>query len=306
MKFRINYLSALIVVFLISASFVSAKELKILHEKNYNVKSGSELNINTTVGDLYLSTWDKEEISVKISGNRKAEEKINFSFNAGNGGLEIDARKESSSWFSFSGVYLKYEIKVPKNFNAYIKTAGGDIKFYDLNGRSELKTSGGNIKIFNFSGETGLYTSGGDIEINNSKGIIESETSGGNIDILSFNGNILTKTSGGDIEIQSSNGKINASTSGGDIKLNYKGENRGIDLHTSGGDILVELQNDLKADIDLHTSGGEVECDLNMTRTLKVKSNIITAEVNGGGEKIICKTSGGNIKVRNFSESAQK
>jgi len=296
-------------IFLLFLIFISsnifADELIKIHEKTYSTKNGLELKITTSIGDVYLSTWDKLEIYVKISGNRKAQEKIDFTYSNNENGLEITAKKEGGSWFTFGGAYLKYEIKLPKNYNSSIKTAGGDIKIYDLNGKINFTTSGGDVSLFNTVGDANVKTSGGDIKLSNTKGELNINTSGGDIDVNDFAGSLYASTSGGDIELNGGNGKIDASTSGGNVKLNYSGENKGIDLSTSGGDIDVSVPANFKAEADLSTSGGEIECELNVTKSIKIKSTTFKAEVNGGGNLIKCHTSGGDVTVKQNLNTAK-
>ena len=91
--------------------------------------------------------------------------------------------------------------------------------------------------------------------------------------------------------------KINAETSGGDINLEYEGENKGIDLSTSGGDIDINLPKDFKASMELSTSGGDVSCSLNMSNVKKSSGSRLIGDLNGGGEKLYAHTSGGDITV---------
>ena len=275
-----------------------AQEVKTLHEKDFNVKEGEALRLDTSTGDVYISVWDKPVVHVKISGNRKAKDKMKFRFEKTDEGVKIVGKRDSWTGFLFfSNVYVKYEIKLPKNFNAGVKTSGGDIRLYDLAGDIRIETSGGDINLFNTIGKTRLSTSGGDISLENSKGNFDLSTSGGDITTQNSNGDLIAHTSGGDIKLRGQDGRMKASTSGGDIFLDYNGTNRGIDLSTSGGDIQVKVKNEISANLELSTSGGDIECSLPTTRTRKISSTKFLAEVNGGGEVFHCETSGGDIRV---------
>ncbi|MDZ7626687.1 MAG: DUF4097 family beta strand repeat-containing protein [Ignavibacteriaceae bacterium] len=91
--------------------------------------------------------------------------------------------------------------------------------------------------------------------------------------------------------------QINAETSGGDIKLEYEGENKGIDLSTSGGDIEVKVVKEINASMELSTSGGDVSCSLNMSNVKKSSGSRLIGDLNGGGQKLFAHTSGGDITV---------
>lgn len=288
----------ILVVFLFTSIVLNAQGLRTLREKSFSVKEGETIRLNTSTGDIYMSTWDKPEVYVKISGNKSASEKVKFRMNQSNDGVEIIAKSGSLfSFFFWKNVYLKYEIKVPRNYNANINTSGGDIKLYDLKGEIELGTSGGNVRVFNTVGNTNLSTSGGDIELDNCKGRFDVSTSGGTITAKKLYGDFNGETSGGDIHIESQDSKIKAHTSGGTISLDYKGSNKGIELETSGGDINVRVPKEIAASLDLSTSGGDIECNLPTSKTTKISSSEYHAETNGGGKVLYCNTSGGSIRV---------
>jgi hypothetical protein len=298
MKTRLT-ISLFILVFLgilITSSY--SRDLKIIHEKTFQTELGKNFKLKTSCGDVYISTWDKPELYVKISGNSKAEEKMKFRFEKSDDGITIEGKHGSLfNWFSGSGMYVKYEIKLPDLYNAKISTAGGDIKLYDLKGVVDFSTSGGDIFIKNTDGPIHSSTSGGDITIEINKGILDLSTSGGDIQVKDFDGDLSVSTSGGDIVLNGKNGKVNASTSGGDINLTYLDSNKGIDLSTTGGDIYVRVPENFSADANLSTTGGDVECDLPITSKGKITASKIKGLLNGGGPKLECSTTGGDIKI---------
>ncbi|MBP1682959.1 MAG: hypothetical protein H6Q27_523, partial [Ignavibacteriaceae bacterium] len=203
----------------------------------------------------------KEEVSVKVLGDEEAMEKMDFTLEGNDEEVKVIGKKKSSTSSWFSSMSVKVEIKVPASFNLDINTAGGDIKCGGITGKAELNTSGGDIWADKFSGD------------------------------------LVVSTSGGDIYLFCTNTKINAETSGGDVKLEYEGENKGIDLSTSGGDIEVKLSQNFKAEIELSTSGGDVSCSLNMSNVKKSSGSRLIGDLNGGGEKLLAHTSGGDITV---------
>ncbi len=290
----------IITLFILTISVSSGfAEERVIHEKTFNTESGKNFKLSTSSGDVYISTWDKSQVYVKISGNRKAKDKVNFKFENNDDGIEITAKKDSwMNFFSWSGIYLKYEIKVPKNYNAYISTAGGDIKLYDINGEIRLETSGGDVFVKGTEGKSSISTSGGDIIAENNDGKLDVSTSGGDIRVKAFNGDVSASTSGGDIVLIGKKGRVNASTSGGDISLELlDATNEGIELSTTGGDIQVRVPGSFSANVDLSTTGGDVECDIPLTSKGKISASRIRGEINGGGKLLDCSTTGGDIHL---------
>ena len=293
------YFVTLITLLLVTGVSV-AKELRVLYEKTYHISPGKELKVEASVGDVMISTWDKDEVYIKVLGNQKAQDDVDFSFDANNDRVEVIAKKEGGffNWFGFHGVSLRFEIKVPKNFNNRVSTSGGDVKLSDVVGKTHLKTSGGDVWVKNTEGELETTTSGGDVTLYGNKGDLSVSTSGGDIEAKNFDGDLYASTSGGDIRLKGTNSKIHAETSGGDIDLEYWGPNKGIDLSTSGGDIYIKLPDDFSASVKLTTSGGEVSTDIGVNNVRKMSSHKLEGVLNKGGSPLNATTSGGDIVVR--------
>jgi DUF4097 and DUF4098 domain-containing protein YvlB len=265
--FTIIFLSFINSFIIAEISTPANLSLETLHHRSFIISSGKDLILNTESGDVTITPWDKEEVEVKILGNERARERMRFSFNSNNNKVEVTGKRDGSGWSWFSSMNLKYEILVPSSFNIDISTAGGDIKIGGVKGKIILNTSGGDIWVDRCTGT------------------------------------IDTKTSGGDINIFSSNSPVNARTSGGDINFEYSGTNKGIDLKTSGGDIDIKVSPDIKASVDLSTSGGEISIEeIDIIDASKMSRNKVIANINGRGEKLIARTSGGDIKIKKLKE----
>ncbi len=275
------------------------QSLDVIHEKSFNTSTGKKLVVKAQSGDVDISTWDKPEVYVKILGNERANEKIKFSFDSSDEGVSIIAEKKDKwNFFSFGGIKLRFEIKIPDKYEAKVSSSGGDIRLKDLTGDVNLRTSGGDVSVHNTTGTLAIVTSGGDIDLKNNVGDIKASTSGGDVSGRNFVGNLDASSSGGDIDLSGQNGKVDVHTSGGEIKLNYTGENKGINLSTSGGDISVRLPSDFNASAKMTTSGGSISCSFKSTNIIKVTSSKFEADLNNGGDPLILKTSGGDITVR--------
>ena len=271
----------------------------IIAEKNFEVKSGEILKVDAEGADINVWSWDKNTVEVKVYGNRKAEDKLEIEIEQTSDGVEVNIEKRGgffSGWFS--SISCRTEIRVPENYNIYVKTSGGDVSVKEITGRVELKTSGGDVNSGGVKGTLKIGTSGGDIVVQDQEGESYLSTSGGDIKGRSLVGDVDASTSGGDIELSVEKGKVEASTSGGDVVVDFNGVNMGIDLRTSGGDVALRVPKDIKADVFLYASGGRVDCALDATKVYKESKRKFEGELNGGGEKIYCKTSGGDVELR--------
>ncbi|MCB9247468.1 MAG: DUF4097 family beta strand repeat protein [Ignavibacteriales bacterium] len=281
-----------------SSNTIFAKELKLIHEKSFNVRNGENLIVKTDVGDVTVKTWDNKVVSIKIYGDKDAEAKMEFSFNQSENSVEVIGEKEGGKLFGwFSRIELKFEITVPREFNLNLKTSGGDLVARNIMGEFQLKTSGGDIYLNEAEGNLDASTSGGDINLLKYLGDIDVSTSGGDIEISASKGKTFASTSGGDIVIKSTEGEVNAKTSGGDISLNYSGENYGVNLATSGGDIDVKLPANFNANVEIKTSGGKIYNSFTNTQSSKMTKSKLEGKFNNGGKNLRCSTSGGDINI---------
>lgn len=307
MKKNITFKAILLFTILLTSSLTACHievnsdgngDLQTIQEKTFSIQPGKNLKVEASSGDVTVTTWDKSEVYIKILGNEKAKDKMEFSFNNNDDEVSVTAKRGSFiNWFS-SGIKLRFEIKVPSEFNTNINTSGGDIKAGEIKGNNMLRTSGGDVWIKNTDGVLKISTSGGEINLESNSGDMEVSTSGGNIKAREFKGNISATTSGGDIMMKGSDSKIYAETSGGDVVLEYSGENKGIDVETSGGNIQIKLPADFNATAKMYTSGGEIECELTANNAHKITSSKFEADLNNGGAELIAKTSGGDISVK--------
>ena len=273
------------------------QNLQVLQEKTFQINQGKNLKLDASSGNIEISTWDKNEVYVKISGNNKAKDKVEFKFHNDENIVDVSARARGSFLGLSTGIKMKFEIIVPKNFNPETYTSGGNIKLDGLNGNSHIKTSGGNIYVRNSSGTIRTNTSGGEIRVENISGNVNLSTSGGNITANNFTGDFDATTSGGNIKLTGNDSRINAETSGGNITLDYKGENKGIELNTSGGNIRINLPENFNAAAKISSSGGRISCDFKGNNAEKISSNNFIADINKGGNPLHVKTSGGDVEV---------
>jgi hypothetical protein len=269
--------------------------------KTFTAESGQKLELQTDIGSVNVEgTSDNQVVIIaEIKGSDDAVNDFEITAEQNSGGVTIRGEKKSKDWSKlWNNFNVNYTVKVPKSFNLNIKTAGGNIKITGLNGTLDGTTSGGNITLTGVDGKMDFTTSGGNIEVDKSKGTLDITTSGGNVRIENSEGDVAAATSGGNMTFSGITGKLEAGTSGGNIKAKINGPNKGITLKTSGGDIAVWIASDVKAALDAATSGGEVTCELPVTISGKIKSDRIRGDINGGGEPIILKTSGGDIDVK--------
>jgi len=181
-----------------------------------------------------------------------------------------------------------------------IETSGGSIVAGNLNASIQGRTSGGSIDAHDASGTIDMRTSGGSIDASRLNGSALFRTSGGSIQITDAR-ELDVHTSGGAIELSNIDGKLKADTSGGGIHASMR-SNHGVTLTTSGGSITLLLPKSVQASVDAQTDGGAVQSELAVSTTGASDRQRLLGTINGGGDPIYLRTSGGVIQISESSK----
>jgi DUF4097 and DUF4098 domain-containing protein YvlB len=187
-----------------------------------------------------------------------------------------------------------------------ILTHSGEIRVGGIGQGGELRTHGGDIVVGPVTGDLRASTSAGDIRVESVTGSASADTAGGDIRIQSVGGSLDANTAGGDIIAPRVGGSVKAVTAGGDVRIAVTSRDirGGITIRNSGGDVTLSLPPDVKADVELFVSGPEdfdsaIRSDFaELTLSRKSGSQRGTAVLNGGGEKIVVRTTSGSIRLR--------
>jgi hypothetical protein len=296
--------------------------------KAFNVADGGTLIIDTDLGDIRV---DPGAAGVTIDVIRRAKtssqsrandlfHQLDLSFAQEGNNVRVTGKYDHPfRWFDFFGndLDVKFVVTVPSRYNVDLRTSGGDVRVGNLNGEVRAKTSGGDLDLGQIAGVVDARTSGGDVNINGARSAVtlatsggdvsvgdagatvSAKTSGGDIVIKRVAGNLVAHTSGGSINIGEAHGVIDASTSGGSIQAHLTQRPGGDStLKTSGGGITLTVAANVAIDVDAHTSGGDIETDVPVTLLGKQSDSTLNGKLNGGGPRVVLRTSGGDIRLR--------
>ncbi len=68
---------------------------KLLLEKNFPSQSGEKLAVEVVAADVVVTTWNRNEVSVKIYGDEDALEKVDITAEKSGEGVFIEIEKKS-------------------------------------------------------------------------------------------------------------------------------------------------------------------------------------------------------------------
>jgi DUF4097 and DUF4098 domain-containing protein YvlB len=313
---------ALLIASLFVASVAQASVDSPIH-KTLNVAGGGTLTLDTDIGDVRITPANTNTVTVDIKRRAKSDDVMNnFIVTVDQSGNDVTIRgkyeKPASKWFNWSDeIDATFTITVPASYNVHASTSGGDVKLGDIGGNVYARTSGGNLDIGKVKGEvdgrtsggdvtlagaTGradLRTSGGGISVGDVDGPVQARSSGGSIDVRRVNGDLFAHTSGGGITVEDAMGSVDADTSGGSIRARMSQQPRSDSrFSTSGGGITLSVAPNIAVDLDAHTSGGGVDSDVPITILGKQGEDSLSGKINGGGPRLVLRSSGGGIRVK--------
>jgi DUF4097 and DUF4098 domain-containing protein YvlB len=317
---------------------IGASTAWALSEQNstqeFDVASGGRLVVDVDFGTIDVSAGPDGKVTVeamrKLSCGDEAREKEYFAdaplLVAKEGDNVIvrvrrENRERFGRWSGNISMDARYTVRVPKNFNADLRTSGGSVSAMGLNGEVKADTSGGKMKFGQIRGPLDARTSGGSIALDGCDGAIKIATNGGAIDAKNGGGSLDARTSGGSIVVRGFYGDTEVKTSGG--KLTLENINGAINGKTSAGSIDAALLDPVPGDVMLQTSAGSIDVALSAKAavTIDAKSSLgnirteipmlatksgddrLEGTLNGGGKALNLKASVGSITIRPASSA---
>ncbi len=266
-------------VFLLTAGTLAFSASRI--EKDLKLEPGGRLVVDAGASDVFVTGRSASGAHVVVTSNRDdLEELFSFNFSEEPGAVRIEVRKRSLQLWP-KHLQVRMEVEVPTRTNLDIRTGGGD------------------VKVNRLEGETNLETSGGDVKVSELKGNLTARTSGGDMELRDLTGDISIKTSGGDIILENVHGRVEARTSGGDVTASLaRGNAKGGEIETSGGDIELRLDPAINLSLDASTSSGEVTSNLpRLSVTGEISSSRLHGTLGSGGETLRVHTNGGSVRI---------
>ena len=151
----------------IACLFSMARAAETSRSKSFTAGKGGTLEVSTSVGDIKIVPWDKNEACIQVEG-LDDEELDRVKMTQTGSVIHVEYR---SRWNNWSG-RVQFTINVPSQFNLDLSTSGGDLTVDgELSGKIDGTTSGGSINLGTVhGGPVEMTTSGGDISAKNLEG----------------------------------------------------------------------------------------------------------------------------------------
>jgi hypothetical protein len=196
-----------------------------------------------------------------------------------------------------SGGVLELEVDIPRRWN---RRGHVDLELRVPRGmNTEVNASNGRVGIENLCGAVRARSSNGSVDISDVVGDIEVHTSNAKVCCSSTCGRLVARSSNGKIELLEHRGSIDASTSNGLIRacMEEMGDN-GVRLATSNGRIVLELPEEVDAELDVRVDNGVIRNERRLRRADRDSNGRLRGRLGRGGAPIKLRTSNGSVSLR--------
>jgi DUF4097 and DUF4098 domain-containing protein YvlB len=177
--------------------------------------------------------------------------------------------------------YANLEIRVPSSVGVEILASNGKVGVENLRAGVRARSSNGSVYLCDVVGD------------------IEIATSNAKVCCCGTRGRLVARSSNGKIELDDHTGSVDASTSNGLIRCSLDALAReGVELATSNGRIVLELPEEVDADIDIRVDNGVIRNDRPLCKELRERNGQLRGRLGRGGAPIKLRTSNGSISLR--------
>jgi len=318
-----------LITFLFSISLIYAKEYKEDFSHTFQVTQGTTVMLKNGDGDVYVSTWDKDEIKIDViyhinSKSSRDDDNREFDVEFRQSGDRVyivghERKRTTFGFFSIQYIDYRYEISVPAYVKFDIDSDDGEINLEDIRGDIEIKMDDGDIILKNIVNEfTGIKTKDGDVHINTLKWELSIRADDGTVtleniettegEVSASDGHIRIRDSKGDFFVDSDDGDISlvniagerleAKTQDGDVDILFSGEGEvRLGIYTSDGSVNVEFDNPISAQFSLETDDGRIRFDVDNADIFSESKRYVNGDIGEGDGKIKVRTSDGSITI---------
>ncbi len=163
----------------------------------------------------------------------------------------------------------------------------------------EIMASNGRISVDGLRSAVTARSSNGAVELCDVMGDVQVATSNAKVCCCNTQGKLVARSSNGKIELDEHRGSVDASTSNGLIRccLEELGKS-GCLLATSNGRIVLELPDEVDAEVDIRVDNGVIRNDRELCRSARQRSGQLRGKLGRGGAPIRLRTSNGSVSLR--------
>jgi hypothetical protein len=177
--------------------------------------------------------------------------------------------------------YANLEVRVPHGTSVEVSASNGKVIVEGIRGSVRARSTNGSVCIVDVVGD------------------IEAGTTNAKVTCTCTCGRLVARSSNGKIELEDHSGSVDASTSNGLIRASLDEVGKeGIQLATSNGRIVLELPDQVDAEVDIRVDNGVIRNDRSLCKAIRERSGQVRGRLGNGGAPIKLRTSNGSISLR--------
>lgn len=299
-------LSAFACLWLAGSVAFAAQTYESNLEKIFPVGPGGKLVLEAGFGACTLKPTETDKVQVQVFRTVKngtqaqadqlfADHQVTFDQDGNTVSITAKRKEKRSATWSSNSPYLevRFEITLPKRFDVDVRTAGGDIRVADLDGKLKARTTSGGITLQHVSGNLTAEDAGGDILIEGAGGTLSARTTSGAIRVQKVGGKADLSNAGGDIELGEAAEAVTARTTSGSIRM--KQVHGAVTASDAGGNIAIAR---VEGEVTASTTSGSIQIGQALGKSVELTDaggDIALREVAGS---VQAHTTSGSIKIK--------
>ncbi len=254
--------------------------------RTFDPPSGMVFRVHNSNGLTRISGEDRDDIEVMMHKTARAEspeaaeallQEIRLAVDDQGGRLSLDV-EIPRRWNRRGTANLC--VKLPRHMEVWVAAANGRIDIEGIRGLVRARSTNGSAKVSDIVGD------------------VEVATTNAKVSCSCTFGKLLARSSNGKIEIEEHSGSVDASTSNGLIRasLDALGDD-GVLLCTSNGRIVLDLPDEVDADIDIRVDNGVIRNDRELCQKGRETNGRVAGRLGAGGKSIKLRTSNGSVSL---------
>ncbi len=278
---------------------VDSDGVRLREEKRFTTKGHPTIQLATFDGSIVVRGWDRNEVSVEVEKrgrDKNAAEAIEVVAEQKGDVVRVEARKKelrqerdyTLGWHGMSRS-AKLVVSVPTGSDLIVRTGDGSIRVEHVQGRVELRSADGSVTGRELTGDVVAHTEDGAIKL---------EGIDGKCDVASDDGSIAVQGRFEGLRVSTADGSVVVRASAGSTI------ERGWNLSTGDGSLVLYVADGLAADVDAQTRDGSVRLDsgLAFARDGGERSrSTLRGRLGAGGPRLVMRTGDGTIRLRRLT-----
>lgn len=132
---------------------------------------------------------------------------------------------------------------------------------------------------------------------------VDVNTVNGGLEIRGASSEVVARTTNGPVRAESTGGPVLAHTTNGPVfaRMTSVGDARDLDFGTTNGSVVVEMPDDLGAEVTMATTNGRVSTEFPATVQGRIDPRRLTVTLGDGSRRVRLRTTNGNVELRRAS-----